>query len=533
MRGAWLSGIVAGLLWAAPSQAAVVSVNEAGVMDVQVPEGGDLLVECHRPPGGGSYCDVLFASSIGGQVTGVAPACLPQTIGGRVRCTGVSSRNVTMGSGPDRLTLSASANVGYGGLFGGTIDMGAGDDAVSLGESYGSDVVLAGAGTDTVSYGSKRFTALDVTAGGGGADGSPGEADDIHAEVLEGGRGADVLAGAARILGGDGADTITGGSGADVLDGQFGDDRIDGLGGDDLVTGGPEELPDFIADDDVLTGGAGADTMRGGDGADELIADDETADQVDCGAQDDSARADLVDTLLGCEIEDFGIPVGLSVADVAVDEAGGDAVLTIVADAVSRREVAVRVRTLPGTAVDGADYAAHDAVTVLPAGTTSATVRIPIVADEVDEDDLERFTVALSEPVEAVIADGEATVTIADDDTAALSVADARAVEGEGLVLRVSQSVLSTRAVTVRVRTSDGQARSASDYTAFDGTVTIPAGEREATIVIPTGDDTANERDETFTVTLSEPAGALLSRASATMTILDDDPKPRPRPRGD
>lgn len=533
MRGAWLVGVVTMLLWAAPAQAAVVSVDAAGVMDVQVPEGGDLLVECHKPPSGGNYCDVLFASSIGGQVTGVAPACLPQTIGGRVRCTGVVSRNVTMGSGDDRLTLSASASVGYGGLFGGVVDMGAGDDTVSLGESYGSDVIVEGAGTDAVRYGSKRFTALDVTAGGGGPDGSPGEADDISAEVLEGGRGADVLTdltGAMTILGGDGGDTITGGSGPNVLDGQFGDDRIDGLGGDDVIIGGPDELPDFIADDDVLTGGAGADTMRGGDGADELLADDETADQVDCGAQSDSARADLVDALLNCEIEDFGIPVGLSIADVAVDEAAGDAVLTIVADAAPMREVAVRVRARSGTAVAGADFADHDEVVAIPAGASSAAVRIPIMGDDVDEDS-ETFAVALSDPVEAVVTDGEATVTIADDDTAILSIADAGVTEGGELLLRVAQSVPASRAVSVRVRTADGQARAGSDYTAIDATLTIPAGEREATVAIPTGDDMANERDETFTATLSEPVGALIGRAKATLTILDDDAKPRPRPR--
>ena len=531
MRGAWLFGAVAVLLWASPAQAAVVSVDAAGVMDVQAPEGGDLLVECYKPPSGDNYCDVLL-SSIGGQVTGVAPACLPQTIGGRVRCTGVSSRNVTMGSGADRLTLAASANVGYGGLFGGTIDMGAGDDLVSLGESYGSDVIVDGAGTDTVSYGSKRFTALDVTVGGGDADGSLAEADDVRAEVVEGGRGDDVLtdlAGATRILGGDGHDAITGGAGANVLEGGFGNDAIDGLGGQDSITGGPPALPSYIADDDVLSGGAGADTILGGAGADQLHADDETVDQVDCGAQEDYARVDRTDALAGCEIADFGVPVELSIADVAVDEAAGEAVLAIVGSGAAIRPITVRAQTVAGTAAVGDDFAARDVVATIPAGSTSAELRVPIVTDDVDEEDAESFAVTLSEPVHAVIADAEARVTIADDDTATLSVADARVTEGGELVLTVAQSLLASRPVTVRVRTSDGQARSTSDYTAVDTTVTVPAGAREVAILIPTTSDKANERDETFGVTLSEPVNAVLQRAAATMTILDDDAKPRPR----
>ncbi|HVL94238.1 MAG TPA: hypothetical protein VM266_00110, partial [Solirubrobacteraceae bacterium] len=76
-----------------------MSVDATGLMDVQVPEGGDLRVACVKPSGGGgsNYCDVAFSSSIGGRVVGVAPACLPEGLY-TIRCTGVSSRKVTMGS---------------------------------------------------------------------------------------------------------------------------------------------------------------------------------------------------------------------------------------------------------------------------------------------------------------------------------------------------------------------------------------------------------------------------------------------------
>ena len=647
MRATLLTSILTVFLWAAPAQAAVVSVNADGLMNVQVPEGGDLLVECHRPSADSQYCDVLFASQFGGQVTGVAPACVPQTIGGRVRCTGVSSRNVTMGSGDDTLTITSSANVGYGGLFGGTIDMGAGNDTVRLGESYGSDVILAGPGTDTVSY-EKRFGALNVTVGGGRADGSFAEADDIHAEVLEGGRGHDVLsdvAGATAIFGGQGDDTITGGSGANLLDGGFGNDTIDGLAGDDVITGGPETLPSFVADADVLTGGPGADTIAGGAGADQLLADDGTADSVDCGEQHDAARADRIDTVGNCEDEDLGAPIELSIADVSVDENAGEAIIEIAASAGNARTMSVRAQTVSGTAVAGEDFAGRDVVATIAPGATAAEMRIPIVDDEIDEDDLESFTVTLSEPMEAVSGGSDGTVAIADDDDAptvaldavenvdeggtatvtarlaevsgrtvrvdlattdgsaehpadyafadagritipagsltgtaliattddeideddetfevgidgtpvnavatggprqvtirdnddmpTVTVADDEVIEGEQLVVRVSQSALSSRPVTVGVSTVDGEARAGSDYTAFHGTVTIPAGSRHTEFVIRTTADKVNERPETFQVTLNEPVNASLARATATMTIINSKPrKPKPKPRG-
>ena len=91
--------------------------------------------------------------------------------------------------------------------------------------------------------------------------------------------------------------------------------------------------------------------------------------------------------------------------------------------------------------------------------------------------------------------------------------------------LTVSLAFPSDFDVAVDYATSDGTATAGSDYTATSGTLTIPAGEPRATIAVLILQDTDDESDETFSVTLTRPAGALLTitTAEVTATIKDDD----------
>ena len=71
--------------------------------------------------------------------------------------------------------------------------------------------------------------------------------------------------------------------------------------------------------------------------------------------------------------------------------------------------------------------------------------------------------------------------------------------------------------------TGDGTATAGSDYTKTSGTLTIAAGSLEGTITAPILDDTLDEADETFTLTLGNAANASISEGVATGTIVDDD----------
>ncbi|WAB84338.1 family 16 glycosylhydrolase [Microcella daejeonensis] len=75
-----------------------------------------------------------------------------------------------------------------------------------------------------------------------------------------------------------------------------------------------------------------------------------------------------------------------------------------------------------------------------------------------------------------------------------------------------------------RTRTEDLPATEGRDFAPGEGTVTIPAGEREAIIAVPTIDDGKAEVDETFVVELANPVGAEFGfTRTAAVSIQDDD----------
>ena len=86
----------------------------------------------------------------------------------------------------------------------------------------------------------------------------------------------------------------------------------------------------------------------------------------------------------------------------------------------------------------------------------------------------------------------------------------------------------SGRAVVVDYATADATATAGADYTAQRGMLTFPAGATVLSIAVPIAHDQNSEETETFTVTLtvSDPERAMLSRATATGTIMDRDPLP-------
>ena len=105
-----------------------------------------------------------------------------------------------------------------------------------------------------------------------------------------------------------------------------------------------------------------------------------------------------------------------------------------------------------------------------------------------------------------------------------LAVSDVSIDEAAGsATVTVSLSGSSESQVTVDYATADDTASAGLDYTAASGQAVIEAGELSTSFVVPIADDAALEGDETFLVTLDNPANALLGQASATVTILDDD----------
>ena len=106
-----------------------------------------------------------------------------------------------------------------------------------------------------------------------------------------------------------------------------------------------------------------------------------------------------------------------------------------------------------------------------------------------------------------------------------LTITDVSAAEADGmLTFTVRRSRASGVAVTVRYATEGGTATSGSDYGRTTGTLTFPADSTATqSIEVAVLDDALDEEPETFTVRLSEAAGATLAGDAATGTIIDDD----------
>jgi hypothetical protein len=108
-----------------------------------------------------------------------------------------------------------------------------------------------------------------------------------------------------------------------------------------------------------------------------------------------------------------------------------------------------------------------------------------------------------------------------------LSIADGSEREGNKGTTRLNLEVTLSRsisdAVTVRYATAGGTAVATSDYKSTSGTLTFPAGETSRTISIAVKGDRKREKNETFSVQLSNAVGATIADGVATATILNDD----------
>lgn len=90
-------------------------------------------------------------------------------------------------------------------------------------------------------------------------------------------------------------------------------------------------------------------------------------------------------------------------------------------------------------------------------------------------------------------------------------------------VFNVSLDSASDQPVTVHFATSNGTAKASKDYKPASGQLTFNAGETIKSIRVPILGDTTPEPDETFTLSLSNPANASLGNSQATGTIVNDD----------
>ena len=241
---------------------------------------------------------------------------------------------------------------------------------------------------------------------------------------------------------------------------------------------------------------------------------------------------------------DDDAPPQLMIQDLSVAEGVGSADLTISIAGLFTQPVTVDVAVVPQGPASSGDLGTLPMSLTIPAGGATATLALPVVDDTLNEPD-ELFLVQLLNPVGATLTDGEAQLTITDNDTATvlatpfLEVTEGGTGTGGPPFSSVATSLAfaldrpSQGALRFELTTAGGTA-GAGDFTALNAEpVTFAPGATMATAVLNVTADTIHEDDETLSVVAAnlqrddgagfQPGNLTLALSSVPVTIRDDD----------
>ncbi len=224
----------------------------------------------------------------------------------------------------------------------------------------------------------------------------------------------------------------------------------------------------------------------------------------------------------------------ISIDDVTItegDSGAKNAVFTVSLSEPSAVQVSFLVGTAELSAIGNDDFQHfYSSPRSFAPGETSTTLNLVIFGDAVPETN-ESFQVLLENVSNATVAKGVGIGTIVNDDggdAPTLLVGDLWTVEGNAggktanFTVQLSQPAATD--VSFSIATANGTASSSSDYAALNlSNQIIPAGQLTKTIAVTINGDSSTERDETFTVNLSNVSGATLGRGQAVGTIGNDD----------
>ncbi len=227
----------------------------------------------------------------------------------------------------------------------------------------------------------------------------------------------------------------------------------------------------------------------------------------------------------------LALPPNVTIGDVSVAEGNSgnvNAQFTISLSFPSTQLVEVDWVAGNGSAtLADSDFQSASGRASFPPGTTTQVVNVPVVGDTKLEPN-ETFVVDLSSPLFGVITDAQGQGTILNDDSVPrMSIDDVRVVEGNAgtanAVFTVTLSNPSGALAQAAWSTANGTAIAPGDYQANSGTVSFTPGTTSQTLVVLVQGDVAPEPHETFRVDLSSPVGAVLGESRGIGTILDDD----------
>ena len=485
--------------------------------------------------------------------------------------------NFLGGDGDDNVTGNDAANtlVGNGGddiLDGGDgddiLDGGAGDDTLTGGD--GDDILDGGAGDDTLTGGAGD----DILDGGAGGDTLTGGAGD---DILDGGAGDDTLTGGAGAdtfryrLTGFGTDTITDFTdGADLIDlrdtglsfagltlSVSGQDRVITAGSGNTITlTGQAGITLDAAD--FLFGAAPMPTVsvnnlevQEGQPAQLLVTLSapstqtvtvswHTADGTALAGTDytgiaatpltfrprETQKAITVPTLAD-RLDEADETFSITLSNPVNAELGNSVGTVTLANTDPYADLIAAVRGYAAETNEGVEHVTRWQRVLKALGETDAAFAslTPMTATEAQQL-ADTYWAVRWDPVVTALREIEAPPP----PPPVVSIDDVTVTEGGNAQFTVSLDKVWSSDVTVDWTTANGSATAGSDYTGVSTaqTLTIAAGQSSATITVPTTDDSIDEPDETFTVTLSNPVNATLGDASGEATVNDNDEPANP-----
>ncbi|MBD2518107.1 M10 family metallopeptidase C-terminal domain-containing protein [Nostoc sp. FACHB-973] len=461
-------------------------------------------------------------------------------VGDRVKIQGVESIDIVGSTSSDSIKISATT--GKDKVFGGTgndlIETGLGNDLL-VGE-YDNDSLLGGAGSDGL-YGDDGNDSL---LGGTGNDNQSTYLGESSYGGLYGGAGNDTLIGVNPTSSNPGRgeqDYLAGGTQADRF--VLGDSTWIGYDDGNSATNGNSDyaqIADFNASegDVIQLQGTSSNYLLAISGADTQILLDKPGTEPDELIAIIKNQTGLSRTATYFVYKPLLANITLALSSNSVTEDGTtNLVYTFTRTGNITNALTVNY-SVGGTATFNTDYTQSGAASftattgtiTFAAGATTATLTINPTADTTFESNETVVLTLASGTGYTIGTTTSVTGTITNDDSSSsisINLSNNQTiVEGytspQNATYTVSLSNASTQTITVQYATANGTATAGVDYTSTTGTLTFNPGDTSKVINIPILNDSINEADKTFSLTLTSPTNANLgTTANVTTTITD------------
>lgn len=268
----------------------------------------------------------------------------------------------------------------------------------------------------------------------------------------------------------------------------------------------------------------------------------ESTEQFTLHLSDVDAAVDIVNNNLTGNIGDDDDILTLSAVNAMVAE--GDEGITLFTFRIDRSGTSIGEASVQWNAAGigthplaGDEFSATSGIVTFADGETFKTFTVSVKADELGEYD-ESFEVWLSDAsfgstINTSVNDGKVGATVINDDPVLFIAADASAtLEGQAgdetaftFTVTRSGDLSGTSSALWQVVPFGAISANAEDFGGYypSGVVAFGVGETSKTITVYITGDAQGERDETFSVVLSEPEGASILEPSAHTAITNDD----------